>query len=435
MVTFAKAPDKDTVQAFFRTFRRRPVAQLFLFDALMMTRRDGKVEEKEKAVVDKIADQLEILKGTQQDIFDLFCHIKNRNWQESALYFSSHLLNPNHFKHLLAYHEIEFDTLMAETAEIRSNRLIEVIKHKLVDSLEWGTFACKGSSQKATKITKNPVTCSSIVSNGVSNEMILPWLQSQLERGFFRVNKKGVFINEAFIDESREIISCPDFGDQNYTLAEIIINIGDEINIGDRLYTLELDKTVQEVVASQAGIVESIMVEVGDSINKGSEVFILAQGDSTLKERALFNLNDTFFSYDQEANFFYFNDTKNAKKPVDLERLLDRYLEDNQLNQLNQLNYLLDFAGASGVALAHIGNLPTCDGVQVSAITSGHYFANQGHPNAINGIKGDQVEIRYCNHCSGGHGRQADICDDKDKRFTTITMSEMLTEHGFYLVK
>jgi len=191
MVTFAKAPDKDTVQAFFRTFRRRPVAQLFLFDALMMTRRDDKVEDKEKAVVDKIADQLEILKGTQQDIFDLFCHIKNRNWQESALYFSSHLLNPDHFKHLLAYHEIEFDTLMAETAEIRSNRLIEVIKQKVdIDALEWEPLVYRDDRcmPDATEIT------TTFIPNILTLDLILPFLQSKLDRKELRINADEVLL-------------------------------------------------------------------------------------------------------------------------------------------------------------------------------------------------------------------------------------------------
>jgi len=160
MVNFANAPDKDTVQAFFRTFRRRPIAQLFLFDALMMTRRDGKVEDKEVAVVNKIADQLEILKGTQQDIFDLFCHIKNRNWQESALYFSSHLLNPEHFKHLLAYHEVEFDELMTETTDIRRIRLLDVLKNKMPK-------AEAGENVKPK----------------LDAEIVLPMLQAEVDRG------------------------------------------------------------------------------------------------------------------------------------------------------------------------------------------------------------------------------------------------------------
>ncbi|XNJ85057.1 TerB family tellurite resistance protein [Vibrio cyclitrophicus] len=136
-VEFAQRPDKDTIQAFFRTFRRRPIAQLFLFDALMMTRRDDSVDEREKAVVDKIAEQLEVLKGTYQDIFDLFCHIKNRDWDESGLYFNSHLVNPDNFKHLLDYYEVDFDELKSATLEKKKSRLIEVISRRVSSSRFW----------------------------------------------------------------------------------------------------------------------------------------------------------------------------------------------------------------------------------------------------------------------------------------------------------
>jgi hypothetical protein len=162
----------------------------------MMTRRDGKVHEKEMPLVNAIANQLEILKGTQQDIFDLFCHIKNRNWQESALYFSSHLLNPEHFKHLLTYYEISFDELMEETKEIRQGRLIDILKPKLIDSVEWGAFNCEGSSQKATLITKKPATILSVISSAISNALILPWLQLMLDKGALRVTKEQVKILE-----------------------------------------------------------------------------------------------------------------------------------------------------------------------------------------------------------------------------------------------
>lgn len=175
-IEFAQAPDKDTIQAFFRTFRRRPIAQLFLFDALMMTRRDGKVEDKEIAVVNKIADQLEILKGTQQDIFDLFCHIKNRHWNESALYFSSHLLNPEHFKHLLDYHEVDFDELMKETDALRTDRLLNIIAQK------------NSNEENSTPI--------------IDNEILMPALQAEVDRGNSSVvNNKITIVDNDYINE------------------------------------------------------------------------------------------------------------------------------------------------------------------------------------------------------------------------------------------
>jgi uncharacterized tellurite resistance protein B-like protein len=156
VIKFSTSPDKDTVQEFFQCFKRKPINQLFLFDALAVTRRDGKVDEKETKVVNVIADKLEILKGTQKDIFDLFCHITHKNWEESSVYFSSHLLNPKHFKHLLDYHSVNFDDLMNETKALRDKRLSTIIQGK------------------------------SLQNNGTSiftHEILIPHLQSELDRG------------------------------------------------------------------------------------------------------------------------------------------------------------------------------------------------------------------------------------------------------------
>jgi uncharacterized tellurite resistance protein B-like protein len=204
LVEFAQQPDKDTVQEFFRVFRRKPISQLFLFDALMMTRRDNKVCEREKAVVDKMAEQLEILKGTQKDIYDLFCHIKNRDWRESALYFSSHLLNPDHFKHLLDYFDVDFDELMERTADIRQQRLLEVLRPRL-DTENWQWEPLRYSyftspMENATEITTHYVDFKPAFSQA---DIILPWMQSKLDRGDLRVvNQNDIFLRkdgEAFL--------------------------------------------------------------------------------------------------------------------------------------------------------------------------------------------------------------------------------------------
>ncbi|HCH0716078.1 TPA: hypothetical protein NKO89_000044 [Vibrio parahaemolyticus] len=171
-VEFAQHPDKDTVQAFFRTFRRRPIAQLFLFDALMMTRRDDSVDEREKSVVDKIAEQLEVLKGTYQDIFELFCHLKNKDWDESSVFFSSHLLNPNHFKHLLDYYEVDFDDLMIRTNEIRKDKLIRIVADRL------------------------NFVFSDTIKIELKTDIIIPMLQQMLDRGELIVSNDTVLFSD-----------------------------------------------------------------------------------------------------------------------------------------------------------------------------------------------------------------------------------------------
>ncbi|QYJ85856.1 TerB family tellurite resistance protein [Shewanella mesophila] len=211
LVEFAISPDKDTVQAFFKTFRRKPIAQLFLFDALMMTRRDNQVHDKETRVVDKIAEQLEILKGTQRDIYDLFCHIKNKDWNESALYFSSQLLNPEHFKHLLNYFEVDFEELMTRTTSLREARLREVIASKL-NLAKWDWIPLKyttdGLLPEATEITADLVNLKDIITN---SDIILPYLQSKLDRGELSVSaESNLFTNQN--NQEQKIGPCSHLG-------------------------------------------------------------------------------------------------------------------------------------------------------------------------------------------------------------------------------
>ncbi|ELA9388324.1 hypothetical protein HJ120_04275 [Vibrio parahaemolyticus] len=205
VVEFAQCPDKDTVQAFFRTFRRRPISQLFLFDALVMTRRDENVDEREKAVVDKIAEQLEVLKGTYQDIFDLFCHIKNKDWEESSLYFSSHLLNPEYFRHLLDYYEVDFEDLLERTKNIRNKRVLEIFKSR-VKSL---------SESNEMKITLN-------------NDVVLPIIQSGIDRGEVKV-----FMGKIIFPEEKECeLSTVGFG---YLQESKSLYLANAENISDRI--------------------------------------------------------------------------------------------------------------------------------------------------------------------------------------------------------
>ena len=215
VIDFAKVPDKTTIQAFVEYYRRKPLAQLFLFDALMMTRRDNQVHEKEMPLVNAMATQLGILKGTQQDIFDLFCHIKNRNWQESALYFSCHLLNPDHFKHLLEYHEIEFEELMAETADIRKGQLVEAIKNKInIDAMEWEVLNyTKDNYEPEFEITTN------FIPNLLTHELLLPFLQIKLERHELRISNDDIYI----VKSAEEILYA--------TLSDLSLEYDNERNV------------------------------------------------------------------------------------------------------------------------------------------------------------------------------------------------------------
>ena len=80
---------------------------------------------------------------------------------------------------------------MAETAEIRSNRLIEVIKQKVdIDALEWELLVYRNNNcmPDATEITTTFIT------NIVTLDLILPFLQSKLDRKELRINADEVLL-------------------------------------------------------------------------------------------------------------------------------------------------------------------------------------------------------------------------------------------------
>ncbi|ENV2992063.1 TerB family tellurite resistance protein [Vibrio vulnificus] len=228
-VEFAQRPDKDTVQAFFRTFRRRPIAQLFLFDALMMTRRDDIIDEKEKAVVDKIAEQLEVLKGTYQDIFDLFCHIKNKDWDESALYFTSHLLDVDNFKHLLSYYSIDNEDLVYRTETLSKKRLQQYIQKKMgITDILWGDLSYNNESINASgkKISMKPIKNL----KSFSYEIIVPYIQHLIDRNEAIVNNEVLYLG---VDNGGEFVFNLDDVFLKYDKLNKIIYLSQEVNEAD----------------------------------------------------------------------------------------------------------------------------------------------------------------------------------------------------------
>ena len=71
-------------------------------------------------------------------------------------------------------------------------------------------------------------------------------------------------------------IFVPDIGDDEVEVTEIAVQIGDTVAEEDTLLTVEGDKASMEVPAPQAGVIQEIRVNVGDSVKTGSLVFIFA---------------------------------------------------------------------------------------------------------------------------------------------------------------
>lgn len=65
-------------------------------------------------------------------------------------------------------------------------------------------------------------------------------------------------------------IVIPDLGDdKDVDLIDIMVNVGDEVEVEEGLVTLETDKASMDVPSTHAGVIKEILVKVGDKVNSG----------------------------------------------------------------------------------------------------------------------------------------------------------------------
>lgn len=76
-------------------------------------------------------------------------------------------------------------------------------------------------------------------------------------------------------------IKTPDIGVDKATVAEILVKVGDSVEVDDSLVLLESDKASVEVPSTSAGIVKSITVAVGDVVSEGSVLIELEAEDGS----------------------------------------------------------------------------------------------------------------------------------------------------------
>jgi pyruvate dehydrogenase E2 component (dihydrolipoamide acetyltransferase) len=71
-------------------------------------------------------------------------------------------------------------------------------------------------------------------------------------------------------------IKVPDIGNfKNVPIIEIMVNVGDSVNVEQGLIALESDKATMEVPSSAAGVVTELKVKIGDKVSEGSVVLLM----------------------------------------------------------------------------------------------------------------------------------------------------------------
>ncbi|MGE3865113.1 MAG: biotin/lipoyl-containing protein, partial [Burkholderiaceae bacterium] len=71
-------------------------------------------------------------------------------------------------------------------------------------------------------------------------------------------------------------VSVPDIGDFNdVEVIEVLVKVGDEVQVDQSLVTVESDKASMEIPSSAAGVVTELKVKLGDKVSKGAPLVVL----------------------------------------------------------------------------------------------------------------------------------------------------------------
>jgi len=83
------------------------------------------------------------------------------------------------------------------------------------------------------------------------------------------------------VAEMKQVL-VPDIGDyKGVSVIEVMVKVGDAINVDDTLLTLETDKAAMDVPSPYAGVVKELHVEIGDKISQGSLILVMESSDAT----------------------------------------------------------------------------------------------------------------------------------------------------------
>ncbi|WP_284317360.1 biotin/lipoyl-containing protein, partial [Methylobacterium gnaphalii] len=81
-------------------------------------------------------------------------------------------------------------------------------------------------------------------------------------------------------------VKVPDIGDfTDIPIIEIFVKEGDTIGPDDPLVSLESDKATMDVPSPQAGVVEKILIKIGDKVSEGAPILLL-KGEGEAKPAA-----------------------------------------------------------------------------------------------------------------------------------------------------
>src|SRR4051794_33340412 len=77
-------------------------------------------------------------------------------------------------------------------------------------------------------------------------------------------------------------VTVPDIGDfTDVPVIELLVNEGDSVEVDAPLVTLESDKATMEIPAPVAGVVDKLLVRLGDKVSEGTPIATIAASNGS----------------------------------------------------------------------------------------------------------------------------------------------------------
>lgn len=81
-----------------------------------------------------------------------------------------------------------------------------------------------------------------------------------------------------------QTVKIPDIGDvDDVEIIEVLVSVGDAINIEDSLITVESDKASMEIPSPSSGVITSVLVKTGDRVAEGTDILVMDIADAVSK--------------------------------------------------------------------------------------------------------------------------------------------------------
>lgn len=123
-------------------------------------------------------------------------------------------------------------------------------------------------------------------------------------------------------------INIPNIGTDTLEVTEILVKIGDKINVNQPLIIIEGDKSSMEIPSPYSGLITELCVTIGDQVRTGSVILLLETKKNHTQIKSAMNKESSLLN---DSNILKFLEPNNVNKP--------EYASQNNFNNQTDFNF------------------------------------------------------------------------------------------------